>query len=61
MLGRSTGAAHGIDEITGDDRLAYNDEPAPATSTGRRVGKADIRDFDKCHEFFETFSLLRRA
>jgi hypothetical protein len=60
MLGRS-GCRHGIDEIHGDNRLAYNDEPAAATGTGRRVGKADIRDFDKCHEFFETFSLLRRA
>ena len=47
----------GIDQIHRDNGLADHSE-APATGTGRGTGIIDIRDFDECHEFFETFDPL---
>jgi hypothetical protein len=57
--GRS-GRRDGIDEIHGDNELAHNGQPAAAGSAYCRAGIIDIRDFDKCHEFFETLSPCRR-
>ena len=50
---RRSGRRDGIDEIHRDNGLADHRE-APATSTDRGAGNIDIRDFDECHEFFET-------
>ena len=51
---RRSGRRDGIDQIHGDNGLADHRE-APATGTSRGIGIIDIRDFDECHEFFETF------
>ena len=58
--GRS-GRRDGIDEIHRDDRLADNGGPTAAGRTDRRIRIICIRDFDKRHEFFETFDLLPQA
>jgi DNA-binding transcriptional LysR family regulator len=57
--GRS-GDRDGINEIHGDNEFAGNGEPAAAGRAGRHVRTIDIRNFDKCHEFFETLTSCRR-
>jgi hypothetical protein len=47
----------GVDEIDSHNRLADH-RGAPATRIRRIMGTIDIRDFDECHECFETFDLL---
>ena len=57
--GRS-GDRDGINEIHGDNKFADNGEPAAAGRAGCHVGTIGIRNFDKCHEFFETLTSCRR-
>jgi hypothetical protein len=57
--GRS-GRRDRIDEIYCNNGLADNGEPA-ASPADRRAGIIDIRDFDECHKFFETFNPLPGA
>jgi hypothetical protein len=54
--GRS-GRRDRVDEIHRDNGLANDGEPA-ASPAGRRARILQIRDFDDCHEFFETFNPL---
>jgi hypothetical protein len=58
---RRSGRRDGIDEIHGDNRLAGHRE-APATRNANgHIASIGIRNFDKFHEFFETFAPLPRA
>jgi hypothetical protein len=57
--GRS-GGRDGVNKIHGDNGFADNGEPAAAGRPGRHIRIIDIRNFDKCHEFFETLTSCRR-
>jgi hypothetical protein len=58
---RRSGHRDRIDEIHRDNGLADNGGPAAAGRAVRHVAIIDIRDFDKCHDFFGTFSPLPQA
>ena len=58
--GRSSTRAS-IKSRNAERRLADQREAPAASSADRPVRIIDIRDFDKSHEFFETFSLLLRS
>jgi len=49
-----------INEIHGDNKFADNGEPAATGRAGYHAGTIGIRNFDKCHEFFETLTSCRR-
>jgi len=53
---RRSGRRDGIDEVHGDNRLADYCEALGTRSANGHIESIGIRNFYKCHEFFETLT-----